>query len=181
MTYWSHEACGVQDLRWCTLLPWYFWAWSRVDLSFYHWCGPITGHFKPAYNLLFYPILRCQWHWAYPTAYSSWPPPSIWAVTLTRDFTTHSAPTPFGPYILCAVKAIRCTPISRGFTSILPTVLGRIAHEEDAMLRTDIFFDRLYYSGFVISPHILDTNMVVGFDRGFQFFEIDQSPLLSTG
>ena len=53
----------------------------------------------------------------------SCPPPSIWAVTLTRGFLrrTYNAPIPFGPYILCAVNAIISIPSAFTSTGILPT------------------------------------------------------------
>ena len=52
----------------------------------------------------------------------SWPPPSIWAVTFTLGFflRTYNAPTPLGPYILCAVKAIKSMPSLLTSTGILP-------------------------------------------------------------
>ena len=53
----------------------------------------------------------------------SCPPPLICSVTFTRGLLrlTYSAPTPLGPYILCAVNAIRWIPKSFGATGILPT------------------------------------------------------------
>ena len=54
----------------------------------------------------------------------SWPPPSICAVTFTLGFflLTYNAPTPLGPYILCAVKDNKSIPSASTSTGIFPTV-----------------------------------------------------------
>ena len=53
----------------------------------------------------------------------SCPPPSNCAVTFTLGFLrrTYNAPTPLGPYILCAVNAIKSMPSAFTSTGILPT------------------------------------------------------------
>src|ERR1035437_5653322 len=53
---------------------------------------------------------------------SSCPPPSICAVSLTRGFClrTYSAPTPLGPYILCALTDIRSMWPASTLTGNLP-------------------------------------------------------------
>ena len=52
----------------------------------------------------------------------SWPPPSMIGSMRTRGLRrTHSAPTPFGPYILCAVTDARSTFAVSTSNGILPT------------------------------------------------------------
>ncbi len=53
----------------------------------------------------------------------SWPPPSMIAVSRTRGLRrrTYSAPTPFGPYILCALIEAMSTLSSLTLNGTFPT------------------------------------------------------------
>ena len=66
----------------------------------------------------------------------SWPPPSICAVRRTRGLRrrTYSAPTPFGPCILCAVSDIRSIGSVLHVNRHLADALGRIGMKQNAAL-----------------------------------------------
>ena len=95
----------------------------------------------------------------------SWPPPSICAVTFTRGFflRTYNAPTPFGPYILCAVKAIISIPSLLTSTGILPTACVASVNNN-----TPCFFAIALISLIGITvpislfAHMIEIKMVVG-------------------
>ena len=96
----------------------------------------------------------------------SCPPPSICAVTFTLGFflRTYNAPTPFGPYILCAVKAIKSIPSAFTSTGILPTAcVASVKNNAPCFFAIAL----ISFTGCIVPisllAYIMATKIVVGF------------------
>ena len=87
----------------------------------------------------------------------SWPPPSICGSSRTRGsfLRTYSAPMPFGPYILWAVRLSRSMPIVLDVDRHLADRLHRVGVEQDALLLAQLAdgLDRLERADLVVRGH----------------------------
>ena len=112
----------------------------------------------------------------------SWPPPSICAVTFTLGFfrRTYNAPTPFGPYILCALNAIRSMPSLFTSTGILPTACVASVKTSTPCFLAIALISLIGMNGtdLVIGIHDRNQNRC-RLNSRFQFFQINQTIALS--
>ena len=98
----------------------------------------------------------------------SWPPPSICAVMRTRGLRrTYSAPTPFGPYILCADSDARSTFAALTSNGTLPDALNGVDVEDRALLLHDgpDLVDRVDRADLVVGEHDRHDRRLVGHRR----------------
>ena len=98
----------------------------------------------------------------------SCPPPSICAVMRTRGLRrTYSAPTPFGPYILCADSDTRSARTALTSNGTLPDALHGVDVEERAALlddRADLV-ERVDDADLVVGEHDRHDHRLVGHRR----------------
>ena len=111
----------------------------------------------------------------------SWPPPSMMAESCTRGFLrrTYSAPTPFGPYILCAGDRHEVDVLLDHVDGDFADGLGRVGVEDYAALVTELadFGDGLDDADFVVGEHDRDQDGLV-VHGALEVFEIDEAVFL---
>ena len=100
----------------------------------------------------------------------SWPPPSKSGSRRTRGSRrrTYRAPTPLGPYILCADRLSRSMPIASTSSGTLPAACtASVWNRTPRSLHSrPIARDRLQRADLVVGRHDADQNGLLGHGRG---------------